>query len=512
MKRILSLTLCLCLLLVGCAQGKAAPQTDAQEDAPPPVEQPQAETPAPSPEQPAAASIEKLALALAELPELPEEPDMEALNNAMNELDYGTLGAEGYQKASEALWNEYSDKMDAYNAAVRELRGDGVDAALSPALARYTLRTAAQLMASDTEKNLVYSPANLYLALCMLAETTDGETRAQILDLLGLSGVEQARTAANAIWRNLYRDGAGGRTLLANSIWLGERFTFHEDTVDMLAKEHFASVFRAPMGDKATDDAIHSWINENTNHLLEDAANGLETTPDTLMMLISTLYFKGSWAAPFGDFDTREDTFTAADGTEQRVDFMHRTDKRGTCYRGEGYTVASLPFRDGMAMWFLLPDEGVALQGLLPDADNVNVCVDAPEGTVQNTAFGPIFARESAAEIHWSVPKFDVDSDLDLIPVLQSLGVTDAFEDDAADFSALTETPAVVSAVEHAARVKVDEEGCEAAAFTAIMAEATSALIEPLPIVEMDLDRPFGFAITGVSGLPLFIGAVNTLE
>ena len=66
--------------------------------------------------------------------------------------------------------------------------------------------------------------------------------------------------------------------------------------------------------------------------------------------------------------------------------------------------------------------------------------------------------------------------------------------------------------MKHAARVKVDEEGCEAAAFTAIMAQATSALIEPLPVVEMNLNRPFGFLITGVDGLPLFVGAVNTME
>ena len=66
--------------------------------------------------------------------------------------------------------------------------------------------------------------------------------------------------------------------------------------------------------------------------------------------------------------------------------------------------------------------------------------------------------------------------------------------------------------MQHAARVKIDEEGCEAAAFTAIMANATSAMPEDLPVVEMDLNRPFAFAITGADGLPLFVGAVNTME
>ena len=45
-----------------------------------------------------------------------------------------------------------------------------------------------------------------------------------------------------------------------------------------------------------------------------------------------------------------------------------------------------------------------------------------------------------------------------------------------------------------------------------IMAEATSAMPEDLPVVEMNLNRPFAFAITGADGLPLFVGAVNTME
>ena len=118
------------------------------------------------------------------------------------------------------------------------------------------------------------------------------------------------------------------------------------------------------------------------------------------------------------------------------------------------------------------------------------------------------------AKLVWSVPKFDVNSDLELTDTLKMLGVTDAFDDTRADFSPLADfdEPAAVTQVQHAARVKIDEEGCEAAAFTAIMANATSAMPEDLPVVEMELDRPFAFAITGADGLPLFVGTVNTME
>jgi len=497
MKRVLALVLCLCFVLGGCAQNTQHTVEGG------------GVTPAPSQtEQPAAASFEQLALRLATLPELPQEPDESAFWDQLNALDYEKLGDEQYNEEYQKLWDAFSAQQDAYYEAVQSLRGDGVDNALTLPLTAYTFRTVRQLLEGVAENNVVYSPANLYLALCMLAETTDGESRAQVLNLLGLSSVEQARSAANALWCNLYRDSATGRTLLANSIWLNEQFDYHEDTVDTLANDYYASTFRAPMGDTATDDAIHAWINENTNHLLENAANSLKTDTNTLLMLISTLYFKGTWADQFEPFNTSEDTFATASGTEQRIDFMHRT-KNGNYYRGEGFTVASLPFMGGTSMWFLLPDEGVRLDQITWNLPMM--AVDTSEGCYELPAYEHA-AQQGYGEIHWSVPKFDVDSDLDLIPTLEALGVTDIFDDTRADFSPLTDLDAVVSAVKHAARVKVDEEGCEAAAFTAIMVEATAAMPEQLPVVEMNLNRPFGFLITGVDGLPLFTGLVNTME
>ena len=99
---------------------------------------------------------------------------------------------------------------------------------------------------------------------------------------------------------------------------------------------------------------------------------------------------------------------------------------------------------------------------------------------------------------------------------LKALGVADVFDFDKADFSPLIDEEKfdesiAVTQVQHAARVKINEAGCEAAAFTAIMGDAAAAMPEDLPVVEMNLNRPFAFMITGVDGLPLFLGTVNTL-
>lgn len=178
---------------------------------------------------------------------------------------------------------------------------------------------------------------------------------------------------------------------------------------------------------------------------------------------------------------------------------MHQTNKNTTCLLGEGYTVASRSFMDGKRMIFLLPDEGVALS----DALARDGAMGALLGLVENN---------TEADVVWSVPKFDISSDLDLGDTLQKLGVADVFNAQHADFSPLAgeNSGLFVGKVQHAARVAIDEEGCVAAALTEIML-CGAGMPEEKPTVHMTLDRPFAFAITGADGLPLFLAAVNNL-
>ncbi|MGX8716016.1 MAG: serpin family protein, partial [Lachnospiraceae bacterium] len=112
------------------------------------------------------------------------------------------------------------------------------------------------------------------------------------------------------------------------------------------------------------------------------------------------------------------------------------------------------------------------------------------------------------AMIHESITKFDVDSMTDLVDSLKALGIQDAFDGTKADFTPIvTGQDALVSSAQHAVRVKLDEEGVEAAAFTVIMAKGT-ALMETEE-VDFTLDRPFLFVIKGSNNLPLFTGIVE---
>lgn len=449
----------------------------------------------------AAQYLQDLAVKTADYPVLPAMPNESELDEAFSTIDYDKMGADAYEKAQEKIWEDWDARSNAYYDALKALRSKGTS--YPAAFLHFTQETGTLLSA---EENTVLSPANLYLAFAMLSETTDGDSRAQLLSLLGLENTDAPRAAGNYVWRNLYGETSTGKTLLGSSVWLNENVPYNEETLQVLAEQYLASTFSAPMGDEKTDKAIGEWINENTGNLLQDAAGEIQTKPETVMLLLTTLYFKDQWRDEFWENATKKDTFTAASGEKQTAQFMHRTDDRAAYYRGENYTVAELGFRGGQSMRFLLPDEGTTLESLLANGE-----------VVGGLMAYDMDAALPSAEIHWSVPKFDVDSNLELTDALKALGVTDVFDFNKADFSPLIDKEkfdesVAVTQVQHAARVKVDEKGCEAAAFTAITADATSAMPEELPVVEMNLNRPFAFMITGVDGLPLFLGTVNTLK
>lgn len=416
------------------------------------------------------------AIALPEYPDLPKHP-AEPLGN------------------SEAAWERFNQEYDAYWDAWRDYQNETDRLYDTPELrsALETYTNASTSLALAGEGNRVYSPVSLWFALAMLAETTGGETRQQVLDALGVSDMEQLRDWADILWHTLYRDDGTASSLLGTSIWLDEDVSFHQDTLDTLAEHYYTGSFQVPMGTDRADNALSAWVAEQTRGLIGSEGKVLETQPNTLAVLAATLYYKAGWRDEFNPSNTREDTFTAADGTEIKVDFMHKT-QDDVFLRQNGYQAASLSTSFG-EMIFVLPDEGVTPADLLDDPDFLTEATDFEDGI-----FG---------EVQWSVPKFDVSSDLDLKSTLTGLGITDVFDPNASDFTPLTDTdPVWLDQAKQIARVKVDEQGVEAAAVTLMADSGASMPPEDLKICVMDLDRPFLFLIQA-EGVTLFVGVVE---
>lgn len=415
---------------------------------------------------------------------LPEYPDTAPYPDESQFIDpsTGKFDDTGFDEEYEAWWSSRSARRD---------QPEGYDTGYSA----FVKKSVSQLLAGAGNENRIYSPLNVYMALAMLAELTDGDSRQQILDVLECGDIDTLRSRAHSLWNANYIDDGAAESVLASSLWLNKDVDFIQSTMDTLAENYYASSFSGDVSDPAFTAALQSWLNEQTGGLLEEQAGQIELDPDTVLALATTLYFNARWNSEFNESNNTTDVFHAAGG-DVSAEFMHKSGARSYCW-GDTFASVSLSFVEGGSMTFILPDEGVGIDELLAQDELYDYLDRSAE-----------WEKSKYLTVNMSVPKFDVDSMLNLIPALEEMGVTDVFDPGASDFSPMTDGGDIyVSQAEHAARVMIDEEGCTASAFT-VMA-AAGAGEPPDETVDLVLDRPFLFVITGDTGQTLFIGIVN---
>ena len=355
---------------------------------------------------------------------------------------------------------------------------------------------------SNSNGNRAFSPTNVYLTLAMLSEVTAGNTQDQILNLLGVDDVEEARDNAKRIWESNFRDDVVS-TILGNSLWLNEDFNangiYNDSTLSNLSKYYFASVYE---GNPESDEYVqifHDWLNAQTGELLQNEAN--EQKLGKGLTIASTLFFKAQWNSKFSKDETKRSIFHGQ-GKDIVCDFMYQ-DEKCSYYWGNNFTAVYQDLASNGGMWFLLPNKGIDPEELLNDTEALSLIFSDGYGWEKSKDY---------VIVHKSIPKFDFTSHFgsdEFLGGLKDLGVTDVFNEDLADFSNLgTFDSAYVDGGEHAVRTSIDEEGCTAVAFTVIrIFGAMGSGIQPEEF-DFVLDRPFLYCVTGAGDLPLFTGIV----
>lgn len=440
-------------MLAGCAEQASEPETPAE-----PVLKP---------------------LAAAVYPEMAAYPDERSYV-----LENGDWDGDGFDKAYDA-WQ--SDRI--------RQREKGEAADYAEKLNGFFRTTAPLLLAAENGENSLYAPANVYMALSLLSETTDGESREQILSLLGTSDTAEQRKIAGALWNKSYCTDGAVTSIIANSLWLRGDTDYNMDTLSVLANDYYASSYSGEMGSADYDKALQDWVNSQTGGLLSDSVQNLHLDPETVLALVSTMYYRAKWSEEFNKNSTSTDIFHAESGDVER-DFMHMTASRNYYYT-DGFNAVNLGLVESGGMWLILPDDGKTVGDVLEN-DKLYSLLSAPNDF--DSAY---------IQVELSMPKFDVKWNGELSHQLRALGITDVFDSEKANFSPIKDDSdgLFLSRVQHSVRVAADEEGVAAAAFT--MMAVCGAAMPPVEKVEFNLNRPFIFVITDSDGAPLFAGTIN---
>lgn len=406
-----------------------------------------------------------------------------------------TLAKASYPKTeSYPILADFDPRYDKWWESRRELLGIEVETDNIKAFSKTLL---AELLTDKKDENNLVSPLNIYMALGILAETCDGNSRQQILDLLGEDSVEALRDRANKIWKKNYRNDGAMKSIMANSLWLNDTVGYNKTAVKTISEKYFASVYSGTMGSERYNKLMSDWLYGNTDKMLKP---DVQTDYDTVMSIASTLVFSSKWSDEFQKSRTESGIFHAPSG-DKKVSFMKAT-RDMYYFWGEKYSAVSLGLNIGGKMWFILPDEGADADEIFSDAQMLDL-------VTREDIYGEGYKNGKFLEVNLSIPRFDVQSEKNIMEGIEKLGITDVTDELRADFSPLATNPRgiFIDKIDHGVRVKIDEEGVQAAAYTVI--RGAGSAMPPDEEVDFVLDRPFAFVITLSDNVPLFAGIVN---
>lgn len=394
--------------------------------------------------------------------------------------------------ANRDLWRADLDKWDAERKHREENAKEAVDTLLP-----FFTASSMEYLSGSGGGNRVWSPVNGYIALAMLAEVTEGQSRQQVLEALGENDLQTLRSHVSAVWESVYTDDGHEIAVLASSLWLDEKLQYNQQTMDDLAYHYYATVYQADLSTDRAGKALQTWLNNNTGGLLKRNTASAAFPEEAVLTLASTVYLQSKWGDEFSAARNTDGVFHAPGG-DVNATFMNKKLYQTDYYWGDSYGAVALGLKNGTRMWFILPDTDKWVDDVLAEGQFWEMLSSSYQDN----------ENKKYMKVNLSVPKFDVASSGDLTEMFQALGITDIFNEYLANFSAITtDTPVAVTAVNQAARVIVDEQGVKAASYIEIPGAGAAA--PPEEIIDFILDRPFLFVIADYSGIPLFTGVVN---
>ncbi|MCQ2529388.1 MAG: serpin family protein [Saccharofermentans sp.] len=365
-------------------------------------------------------------------------------------------------------------------------------------LAGYTNFSIELLKNSYEGNNTMVSPLSVMAALGMTMNGADAETLAQMEEMMGMSLDEVNELMY--IYNEMY---CGEEIKQANSIFLNSKnnYTIQQDFRQSIV-DYYNSDIQVGLFDDSMVKYINEFVDTNTNHRIDSIINKLDPDRDE-MVLVNALTFDAKWGSPFEGDAIHDREFTMENGETFTVSMMF-DEIYGGYLCGDNEEGFIKRYEDGnYAFVALLPEEGMTMADYLAtlDADEINA----------------MLLQGGDGDVCLGLPAFETNYENTLVPALKNMGMVDAFGRDANFTKMLTKADGedaelYVSDVIHKTYIKVDSEGTEAAAATAVV------MVDKATAVEVDthfvtLDRPFVYMIVDCNtNMPVFIGAYNGLE
>ena len=360
-------------------------------------------------------------------------------------------------------------------------------------------------------KSFIYSPLSITYILGMVNDAATGLTEKELEETLGFNegGIQAVNDYCKKLIDGLPKVDDKVTLNIANAIFLNKDWTlkqqFTQDMQTYYDAKAEALDFKAP----ETLDHINGWCNEKTNGMIPTILD--EIDPLIMSYLLNAIYFKADWASKFDPQNTKDETFTTENGNSStKIPMMHQN-VLIKYMKNNTYSAIEMPYGNGLwNMVVMMPEEGKNTDDIINHLKMFGVypmLYDDIDGSLDTWVFGPY-------EVDLKLPRYETSSDTDdledgLIGLMKKMGINRAFEDGLAEIPNMCELPVYIEIMRQKAKIKVNEEGSEAAAVTVVGVANKSMGSETMeyPKATFHANRPFVYVIRENSScVILFVG------
>lgn len=352
--------------------------------------------------------------------------------------------------------------------------------------------------ARDGKRSQILSPISITYALGMLNNGAAGETQQEINKVLGFSetGADGINIFCYKMMKKALSLDEKTKVLIADNIYMNQGYELKPTFQSTVKTFYDADAETRDFADGKTRDVINQWGSDHTMGMIKEVLKEDEFKPTAVSYLLNAIYFKGTWQYQFDKNMTQKELFVTSDILSEAVEvpMMHQTAELDYL-ETDDFQALRLPYGNGAwNMTVLLPrvknNEG-------PTSEDINMVLKS----LNSASWQKIQQQMAPMKVDVHLPRLESDTDINLIPIMQKLGMTRAFTY-AAEFPNFCNAATFIGLMKQVAKIKLDEEGTEAAAVTVIEMDKMA-----MPGSEFYANHPFLYVISEKeSGAIFFIG------
>ena len=321
------------------------------------------------------------------------------------------------------------------------------------------------------ENNLIISPLSIYQAISLVTNGADGETQKELLKLLDEREMEEINLINKEI---LHKIKDYSSIEIANAI-MSKLVPLNDFT--KIVRDNYNSEI-LPLKNV---NQINKWCEKKTHGKIKKIIEQLN--PMTFMIILNAVYFKGEWIKIFEKESTTKQIFYNLNKIEKKIDMMENTEKYNY-FEDSNLQSIELPFnKESFSALIILPNKNLNINEFIGILDKDN---DYLYTIINNMKYN---------KVNLKLPKFELEYSKSLKEILQDMGVKLPFEE-IADFSKIrTQNDLYIDDIIHKTYLKVNEQGTEAAAITAVIMVTGAFIPIEEKIYSMNVNRPFIFIL-----------------